>query len=212
MSIDPTSQPTVYTPSLPTLVTLVTGSPRPSRSRTRRASRSTHLLTPLVSDPLPSEHENAASLGISVEDHNPIHRFTQIYASGPSLSNALPESPSESELFEQYHKFANLRSVLAEVKTRFHQLVSESQNQSEADSDADAVAMSNGYPPAGSSGPGAGGQGQGPWGGPFPALHLWPLHDTFQMKMIHLPAGERVSGLSCAYPLFYRLHSLLLRC
>jgi hypothetical protein len=32
-----------------------------------------------------------------------------------------------------------------------------------------------------------------PWGGPFPSLHLWPLNETFVMKMIHLPQGERVS-------------------
>ena len=50
--------------------------------------------------------------------------------------------------------------------------------------------MSNGYPPAGSQNAG---QGNVPWGGPFPALHMWPLHDTFQMKMIHLPQGEKVS-------------------
>jgi len=31
-----------------------------------------------------------------------------------------------------------------------------------------------------------------PWGGPFPALHLWPIHDTFVMKMIHLPDQQRV--------------------
>ncbi|KAL1413275.1 hypothetical protein Q8F55_001030 [Vanrija albida] len=30
------------------------------------------------------------------------------------------------------------------------------------------------------------------WGTPFPSLHLWPIQDTFQMKMIHLPAGQRV--------------------
>lgn len=38
-------------------------------------------------------------------------------------------------------------------------------------------------------------QGQGgnfPWGSPFPSLHLWPLNETFVMKMIHLPPGERV--------------------
>ncbi|OXG99127.1 hypothetical protein C370_07444, partial [Cryptococcus neoformans A1-35-8] len=42
-------------------------------------------------------------------------------------------------------------------------------------------------------GPG-GGQAQGgeQWGGPFPSLHLWPLQDTFQMKMIHLPEGQRI--------------------
>ncbi|WVQ98264.1 hypothetical protein IAU59_005387 [Kwoniella sp. CBS 9459] len=53
---------------------------------------------------------------------------------------------------------------------------------------------------------GQGGQGQGgqgnnnngangsnlPWGGPFPSLHLWPLQDTFVMKMIHLPDGQRI--------------------
>ncbi|TXT16079.1 hypothetical protein VHUM_00582 [Vanrija humicola] len=33
---------------------------------------------------------------------------------------------------------------------------------------------------------------QQPWGTPYPALHLWPIQDTFQMKMIHLPAGQRV--------------------
>ncbi|WRT64575.1 uncharacterized protein IL334_001507 [Kwoniella shivajii] len=41
-----------------------------------------------------------------------------------------------------------------------------------------------------------GGQGQAngnlPWGGPFPSLHLWPLQDTFVMKMIHLPEGQRI--------------------
>ncbi|WWC59685.1 uncharacterized protein I303_102247 [Kwoniella dejecticola CBS 10117] len=44
-----------------------------------------------------------------------------------------------------------------------------------------------------------GGQGQNgqgnnglPWGGPFPSLHLWPLQDTFVMKMIHLPEGQRI--------------------
>ncbi|KAJ9093922.1 hypothetical protein QFC19_008155 [Naganishia cerealis] len=31
-----------------------------------------------------------------------------------------------------------------------------------------------------------------PWGGPFPSLHLWPLNETFVMKMIHLPPGERI--------------------
>ncbi|WVN87267.1 uncharacterized protein L203_102444 [Cryptococcus depauperatus CBS 7841] len=31
-----------------------------------------------------------------------------------------------------------------------------------------------------------------PWGAPFPSLHLWPIQDTFQMKMIHLPEGQRV--------------------
>ncbi|KAJ9122277.1 hypothetical protein QFC22_001697 [Naganishia vaughanmartiniae] len=31
-----------------------------------------------------------------------------------------------------------------------------------------------------------------PWGGPFPSLHLWPLNETFVMKMIHLPPSERV--------------------
>ena len=35
-------------------------------------------------------------------------------------------------------------------------------------------------------------QQQQPWGGPFPSLHLWPIQDTFQMKMIHLPAGQKV--------------------
>ncbi|KAI5453359.1 hypothetical protein NCC49_005838 [Naganishia albida] len=35
-------------------------------------------------------------------------------------------------------------------------------------------------------------QGSFPWGGPFPSLHLWPLNETFVMKMIHLPPGERV--------------------
>jgi hypothetical protein len=30
------------------------------------------------------------------------------------------------------------------------------------------------------------------WGGPFPSLHLWPIQDTFQMKMIHLPDQQRV--------------------
>jgi hypothetical protein len=35
---------------------------------------------------------------------------------------------------------------------------------------------------------------QAGWGKPFPSLHLWPLQDTFQMKMIHLPEGQRVSG------------------
>ncbi|OCF44842.1 hypothetical protein I317_01331 [Kwoniella heveanensis CBS 569] len=47
---------------------------------------------------------------------------------------------------------------------------------------------------------GQGGQaGQGttnanglPWGAPFPSLHLWPLQDTFVMKMIHLPEGQRI--------------------
>ncbi|WVR04799.1 hypothetical protein IAU60_001811 [Kwoniella sp. DSM 27419] len=34
-----------------------------------------------------------------------------------------------------------------------------------------------------------GGQG---WGGPFPSLHLWPVQDTFVMKMIHLPEGQRI--------------------
>lgn len=32
-----------------------------------------------------------------------------------------------------------------------------------------------------------------PWGAPFPSLHLWPIEDTFAMKMIHLPEGQRVS-------------------
>lgn len=31
------------------------------------------------------------------------------------------------------------------------------------------------------------------WGGPFPSLHMWPVPDTFVMKMIHLPPGQRVS-------------------
>lgn len=31
-----------------------------------------------------------------------------------------------------------------------------------------------------------------PWGAPFPSLHLWPLNETFVMKMIHLPAGQRI--------------------
>ncbi|KAK1921779.1 cell cycle arrest in response to pheromone-related protein [Papiliotrema laurentii] len=31
-----------------------------------------------------------------------------------------------------------------------------------------------------------------PWGGPFPSLHLWPIQDTFAMKMIHLPEGQRI--------------------
>ncbi|KAJ9100510.1 hypothetical protein QFC21_003550 [Naganishia friedmannii] len=52
-----------------------------------------------------------------------------------------------------------------------------------------------------------------PWGGPFPSLHLWPLNETFVMKMIHLPPGERVSTtarsvlanlLHPAYPIFLR--------
>lgn len=33
---------------------------------------------------------------------------------------------------------------------------------------------------------------QPPWGGPFPSLHLWPLNETFVMKMIHLPPSERI--------------------
>lgn len=44
-----------------------------------------------------------------------------------------------------------------------------------------------------SSGPNSGGGGEVPWGAPFPSLHLWPIQDTFQMKMIHLPEGQRVS-------------------
>jgi len=32
-----------------------------------------------------------------------------------------------------------------------------------------------------------------PWGAPFPSLHLWPIEDTFAMKMIHLPEAQRVS-------------------
>lgn len=43
-----------------------------------------------------------------------------------------------------------------------------------------------------SSGPNSGGGGEVPWGAPFPSLHLWPIQDTFQMKMIHLPEGQRV--------------------
>ncbi|WVF69585.1 hypothetical protein IAT40_004363 [Kwoniella sp. CBS 6097] len=50
-----------------------------------------------------------------------------------------------------------------------------------------------------SQSPNPGGQGQGggngnnlPWGAPFPSLHLWPLQDTFVMKMIHLPEGQRI--------------------
>ncbi|WWC86694.1 uncharacterized protein L201_001571 [Kwoniella dendrophila CBS 6074] len=46
-----------------------------------------------------------------------------------------------------------------------------------------------------SQGPqGQGGQNNGglPWGAPFPSLHLWPLQDTFVMKMIHLPEGQRI--------------------
>jgi hypothetical protein len=35
---------------------------------------------------------------------------------------------------------------------------------------------------------------QQPWGGPFPSLHLWPIQDTFQMKMIHLPEQARVGA------------------
>ena len=35
--------------------------------------------------------------------------------------------------------------------------------------------------------------GQAPWGGPFPSLHMWPIHETFAMKMIHLPDQQRVS-------------------
>jgi hypothetical protein len=39
-----------------------------------------------------------------------------------------------------------------------------------------------------------GGQRDGvQWGGPFPSLHLWPIQETFTMKMIHLPEGQRVS-------------------
>ncbi|WWD21686.1 hypothetical protein CI109_106172 [Kwoniella shandongensis] len=45
---------------------------------------------------------------------------------------------------------------------------------------------------AGGGGGGAGGGGGTPWGGPFPSLHLWPLQDTFAMKMIHLPDGQRI--------------------
>ena len=30
------------------------------------------------------------------------------------------------------------------------------------------------------------------WGGPFPSLHLWPLNETFVLKMIHLPEGQKV--------------------
>lgn len=38
-----------------------------------------------------------------------------------------------------------------------------------------------------------GGQRDGvQWGGPFPSLHLWPIQETFTMKMIHLPEGQRV--------------------
>ncbi|TXT05583.1 uncharacterized protein COLE_06903 [Cutaneotrichosporon oleaginosum] len=50
------------------------------------------------------------------------------------------------------------------------------------------------YLPAVPAPPGHGGpQGNNaPWGGPFPSLHLWPIQDTFQMKMIHLPGGQRV--------------------
>lgn len=44
-----------------------------------------------------------------------------------------------------------------------------------------------------STGPNSGGGGEVPWGAPFPSLHLWPIQDTFQMKMIHLPEGQRVS-------------------
>ncbi|WVQ79848.1 hypothetical protein IAT38_001948 [Cryptococcus sp. DSM 104549] len=39
--------------------------------------------------------------------------------------------------------------------------------------------------------PGVNNGGQ-PWGGPFPSLHLWPMQDTFAMKMIHLPEGQRI--------------------
>lgn len=44
-----------------------------------------------------------------------------------------------------------------------------------------------------STGLNSGGGGEVPWGAPFPSLHLWPIQDTFQMKMIHLPEGQRVS-------------------
>ncbi|OXG75109.1 hypothetical protein C350_05288 [Cryptococcus neoformans MW-RSA36] len=43
-----------------------------------------------------------------------------------------------------------------------------------------------------STGPNSGGGGEVPWGAPFPSLHLWPIQDTFQMKMIHLPEGQRI--------------------
>ena len=35
-----------------------------------------------------------------------------------------------------------------------------------------------------------------PWTPVYPALHLWPMQDTFVMKMIHLPDGQRV----CDHP------------
>lgn len=41
------------------------------------------------------------------------------------------------------------------------------------------------------------GQGGEPWGGPFPSLHLWPLQNTFETKMIHLPDGQKVSACLC---------------
>ncbi|OCF77160.1 hypothetical protein I204_02872 [Kwoniella mangroviensis CBS 8886] len=41
-------------------------------------------------------------------------------------------------------------------------------------------------------GQGGAGPAQPLWGGPFPSLHLWPLQDTFVMKMIHLPEGQRI--------------------
>nr|XP_019008276.1 uncharacterized protein I206_06831 [Kwoniella pini CBS 10737]OCF47057.1 hypothetical protein I206_06831 [Kwoniella pini CBS 10737] len=51
---------------------------------------------------------------------------------------------------------------------------------------------SQSYLNQGSGGQGGQSNGNVPWGGPFPSLHLWPLQDTFVMKMIHLPDGQRI--------------------
>ncbi len=34
--------------------------------------------------------------------------------------------------------------------------------------------------------------GNEPWGSPFPSLHLWPINETFVMKMIALSGNQRV--------------------
>jgi hypothetical protein len=45
------------------------------------------------------------------------------------------------------------------------------------------------------------------WGAPFPSLHLWPMNETFVMKMIHLPPGQKVSSDAFTPHLFSTMRS-----
>ena len=221
MPINPTSHHIVYTPILPALaIDPSTGTRTRLRTQNRRRSgRNTETSDPIRQlwsnrDTSPSPSHHALPNGHLESEFRFPKQIQKISCLIPDISvqeDIAPDSgtsPSDSlfnslptpELVHQHSKLAQARSLVLAIQARL-----ESEEKTETETEGEA--MSNGYPPAGSSGPGAGGPGQGPWGGPFPTLHLWPLHDTFQMKMIHLPVGERVSVgiciLSMPFPASY---------